>query len=51
MRENSIGEFVFIVFVLIFFFAFRAWQANGDTRCFFARDPATCATVRIVNNQ
>ena len=45
MKDSWI-EFWVMIFIFILFLGFRAWLADGDTRCFFAYDPATCATIK-----
>lgn len=45
MKDNWILSTVTAVCFFILFLGFRAWLANGNTRCFFAKDPATCATI------
>lgn len=46
MKDNSFISIVAAICFFILFLGFRAWLANGDTRCFFAADPATCATIK-----
>lgn len=45
MKDSWI-EFFIIAIIFILWLGFRSWQADGDTRCFFAHDPATCATIK-----
>ena len=44
MKESTIST-IFGIALMVLYLIFRVWQADGNTRCFFARDPATCATV------
>lgn len=41
-----IGELLVTVIIFVLFLGFRAWLAGGDTKCFFARDPAVCAAIK-----
>lgn len=44
MKDSTL-EAIFMIIILVGWVMFRVWQADGNTRCFFANDPATCATV------
>lgn len=46
MKDNSFISIVAAICFFVLFLGFRAWLADGDIKCFFAKDPATCATIK-----
>lgn len=46
MKDNSFISIVAAICFFVLFLGFRAWLAGGDTKCFFVKDPATCATIK-----